>query len=329
MFDAVNAMSPTARIRANGNAEFSDVQSTSQNGGQLAGFRNRIINGDMRVWQRSLGPGNPQTGSNRIYLTADRYFKFNIGDTNQRIDTSSDNFGGVIGRFPYANSMTGTQAGRIIGQCIEGPLPSGEVTFSVWVRLSEQPTNLYMTTNRNALSGLNDFSGFYGGNGSGSPEYVNPDGWPGIYPGNNIWFKIQRTFTPASPELGIGVALQPVFSASTTATIDSTGWQLEAGSVATPFEHRPIGTELALCQRYYQYYGTVQLPGTEAYANRWEYPIQPIMRVEDPDVVVFNIGNGTLDSALCRKNRLQIRYTGGIAGSEFYFSCALNIDAEL
>ncbi len=28
--------------------------------------------------------------------------------------------------------------------------------------------------------------------------------------------------------------------------------QLEVGSVATPFERRPIGTELALCQRYYQ-----------------------------------------------------------------------------
>lgn len=28
--------------------------------------------------------------------------------------------------------------------------------------------------------------------------------------------------------------------------------QLELGSVATPFERRPIGTELALCQRYYQ-----------------------------------------------------------------------------
>jgi hypothetical protein len=28
--------------------------------------------------------------------------------------------------------------------------------------------------------------------------------------------------------------------------------QVEEGTVATPFEHRPIGTELALCQRYYE-----------------------------------------------------------------------------
>jgi len=30
------------------------------------------------------------------------------------------------------------------------------------------------------------------------------------------------------------------------------GVQLEAGAVATPFERRPIGTELSLCQRYYE-----------------------------------------------------------------------------
>jgi hypothetical protein len=34
-------------------------------------------------------------------------------------------------------------------------------------------------------------------------------------------------------------------------TFDLWGVQLEKGSTATPFEQRPIGTELALCQRYY------------------------------------------------------------------------------
>jgi hypothetical protein len=40
-------------------------------------------------------------------------------------------------------------------------------------------------------------------------------------------------------------------TAAVNGTIQWIGVQLEPGPVATPFEHRPIGTELALCQRYY------------------------------------------------------------------------------
>ena len=39
------------------------------------------------------------------------------------------------------------------------------------------------------------------------------------------------------------------------ATFYITGVQLEAGSTATSFDYRPYGTELALCQRYYQQIG--------------------------------------------------------------------------
>jgi hypothetical protein len=45
---------------------------------------------------------------------------------------------------------------------------------------------------------------------------------------------------------------QPEGDTSTAAwTLDITGVQLELGKVATPFEHRSYGEELALCQRYY------------------------------------------------------------------------------
>jgi hypothetical protein len=42
---------------------------------------------------------------------------------------------------------------------------------------------------------------------------------------------------------------------STSNTFYITGFQMEVGKVATPFEHRSYGEELALCQRYYEIIG--------------------------------------------------------------------------
>jgi hypothetical protein len=46
-------------------------------------------------------------------------------------------------------------------------------------------------------------------------------------------------------------------TATTGATLNITGVQLEKGSTATSFDYRPYGTELALCQRYFQTYGGI------------------------------------------------------------------------
>jgi hypothetical protein len=55
-----------------------------------------------------------------------------------------------------------------------------------------------------------------------------------------FWFDAGSSFNARTNSLG-----------QQTETFYITGVQLEEGTVATPFEHRPYGTELALCQRYY------------------------------------------------------------------------------
>ena len=55
------------------------------------------------------------------------------------------------------------------------------------------------------------------------------------------WVDFDQTARNAT-NLGVGGTVNDDFCL--------TGVQLETGEAATPFEHRPIGTELALCQRY-------------------------------------------------------------------------------
>lgn len=86
-----------------------------------------------------------------------------------------------------------------------------------------------------------------------------------------------------------GTDLSIEFNTGTVAQV-----QLEAGSVATPFERRPVGTELALCQRYYERVGVVSSV-SGAFLNATSFMVQK--RVQ-PSLSVFagGLGGGSFAS---------------------------------
>jgi hypothetical protein len=88
-------------------------------------------------------------------------------------------------------------------------------------------------------------------------------------------------------------------------TFDFWGVQVEQGSVATPFEQRPIGTELALCQRYYQVIGHSSGYGLAAFCDNTSLAIGvvsfPEMRTAPTVVMVgsFEVRrSGTASTAI-------------------------------
>ena len=87
------------------------------------------------------------------------------------------------------------------------------------------------------------------------------------------------------------------------ATFELTGVQFELGSMATPFEHRSIGEELALCQRYYYRHATGNSAGISENATQYNgstiffsVPLPTEMRAA-PTLEVTNSSNHFLKYA--------------------------------
>ena len=258
-------------------------------------FRNKIINGDMRIDQRNAGnqsasnsAGSLYYGPDRFQLESDQAGKFNV-QQNKGSQTPPSTFTKYYGVESLSAYSTGASNYTLVSHHIEGQNISDlkfgtaeakTITLSFWVRSNVSGTNnVYVGSLRNATYDRS-FVFTYTINLSNAWEYKTIT-IPGDTSGT--WATDNTAGIRIGWDLGSGSNYQTsttntwlatnAFTASSTkmcatsgATLFLTGVQLEIGTVATPFEHRPIGMELSLCQRYYQFLGTL-------HASNPDYPL--------------------------------------------------------
>lgn len=248
--------------------------SIAQSGSNNVTFRNRFINGAMVINQRAFS-GNPS--SDQQY-TLDRWNarltqtgKFSV---TQSTDAPAGFLNSMLCTSLSAYSVTSTDYFGV-AQYIEasnlldlgwGTANAKTITMSFWAKSSL--TGTFGGTLFAYNSGVPSYPFSYTINAANTWEYKTVT-VPG--PTSGTWYTANTDgYVAISWSIGTGTSVSgtantwnystlyraPTGSTSVVgtngATFQITGAQFETGSTASPFEYRLYGTELALCQRYYE-----------------------------------------------------------------------------
>jgi hypothetical protein len=213
------------------------------------GFRNVLINGDFRVWQR----GTSFTVTSGSPYTADRWCVTLGGAANfsvSRQTASLDGFQYCL-RLQRTAANTNTSA-LYLSQPVETvnsiPLANKQITFSFYARAGANFSAASSALNVRIVTGTGTDGNYLVATLTGQAFQLDTTA--------TLTTSWQRfTYSVLVPS-GVN-QIQPVFfytpvgTAGAADNFDVTGVQLEQNLQPTPFEQRPIGVELALCQRYF------------------------------------------------------------------------------
>jgi len=224
----------------------------------LYGFKNRIINGAMVIDQRNAGASVSQ--SNAYGYINDRWWVYqpNVG-TAQRVSTGNSDFPYAL-RVQRTAANTGTTivtAGQVIETNNCQDLAGQTITVSAYLtagaNFSAASSQVYISV----ITGTGTDQGAFAGFGSASwTGWANTLASATTISTTRTKYSASVTIPAGTNEIGLRVYWYPTGTAGAADYVDITGVQLEKGSVATSFDYRPYGTELALCQRYFYKHNT-------------------------------------------------------------------------
>jgi len=209
----------------------------SQPGGFM--FRNKLINGSMAIDQRNAGAAQTITAAAALAYTIDRWYAYCTGAnvTGQRIAGSGDTE--YRYRFTGAASVTKIGFAQRIEATNSYDLNGSTATLSVDLANSLLTTVTWTAWYANTAD-------TFGTLASSTRTQIAT----GTFTVNSTVTRYSTQITiPSSAKTGIEIEFSVGAQTSGTWTIGNV--QLERGSAATPFEQRPIGLELSMCQRYF------------------------------------------------------------------------------
>jgi hypothetical protein len=269
------------------------------------GFKNRIINGDMRIDQRNAGAS---VTPNLLSFPADRTFgfgsvtgKFSCQQNSGGV-TPPTGFSNYIGAVSLSAYSVGSGEQYIFGQPIEGlnvsdlawgTASAQAATLSFWVRSSLTGT-FGGSLQNSAFNRSYPFA--YTVSAANTWEYktitIAGDTAGTWLATNGVGIRLSFSLGAGSTMSGTAGAWSGSNFVSATgatsvvgtsgATVYITGVQLEKGSTATAFDYRDYGRELIMCQRYYERTYPIQYPfisatyinGTNESYHHWYFKVE-------------------------------------------------------
>ena len=305
-------------------------------------FRNKLINGNFDIWQR----GTSQTSSG--YGSADRWNLINSGSTKtasqQAFTLGQTEVPGNPKYYLRTVVTSGAGAGDYVinAQRIESvyTLSGKTATLSFWAKagsnknITTQIRQIFGTGSNSPSSVVNDFGITTHSLTTSWQKFTTTVSIPSISgktigTNNNDYLELRFWLDAGSNSSAESNSLP-----NQSGTFDIAQVQLEEGSAATPFEQRPIGVELSLCQRYYwTFYTTVYNFSYATAASQWltEPLYNPVTMRVTPTVTVSTssvAGSSNSVTVTAYSTNASILYLQASGANNDIYATGLNFTAS-